>query len=95
MSLYGDIPLKAAGDLVKIIETKDPNAVQFWAYFGKFLYEQYKEKDFDHTITDQLLREFSSQNHSGGSHGVMIQTLMEFLSGKMTEEDKKKLRAKP
>ena len=94
--LYGDLPLKATADFMSKIP-EGTSITKVWAYFGKFLEQYYtehpiKEYDLDKSIIQKLVQSYKDQNHSGYSHLVVTQMIMEYLSGKMSEEEKEQIK---
>ena len=88
MSLYGNRTLTAAGEIFNHIPKE--NVLGYWAYFGKFVYEQFKDeiKDEDPKVVEKMLHTIKDQNHSGGSIGVVIQDMFEYLGGTMDDKQK-------
>lgn len=94
--LYGDLPIKATADFLSKIP-EGVGVTKVWAYFGKFLEEYYtehpiKEYDLDTSVIKKLVQSYKDQHHSGYSHLVVTQMIMEYLSGKMSEEDKEQIK---
>lgn len=95
--LYGDLPLQAVADFMKRIP-EGLSHTQMWVCYGKFLDQYYTEHDMSDTklnaqpIVDDLLESYKNQHHSGYSHLVATQAIMEYLSGKMSDEDRAKVK---
>ena len=87
-SLYGDMT-PHVGQIMKHFP-KDAGALEVWAYFGKFLFDFFEDwsKEFDQKVVDKMVEEINSQNHSGGSIGVITQELFLYLSGRMTDKQR-------
>ncbi len=91
MKLYGDMTPLVGAIMAKL--PKETTAVQAWAYFGKFLHEYFGDfESIDQKVVDQMIEEIKSQNHSGGSIGVITQELFLYLSGRMTDEQREVIR---
>jgi len=90
--LYGDMPITATKEIVDIWKNDNLKLYEVWASLGKFLYDYYG-KDENKKVIDKaagLMNEaYINQHHSGGSHGVVTQCIMEYLSGKMSEKEKR------
>lgn len=93
MSLYGDMTPQVGEIIGKI--PKKAGAIEAWCYFGKFLFEYFKEyhENFDQTVVDEMIGAIKNQNHSGGSIGVVTQELFKYLSGNFSDEQRKVVRS--
>jgi len=94
MSLYGDMT-KEVADILKCIPDDQQVSTNVWAYIGKFLSEEYNYSfdkfEYNKSVVPMMIKAFARQNHSGGSHGVAIQAIFEYLSGTMSEEKRLKI----
>lgn len=92
MSLYGDMTPQVGQIMGKI--PKDCGATEAWCYFGKFLYEYFKDfhDNFKDQVVSDMVQAIKDQNHSGGSIGVITQELFLYLSGRMSDNDIKRVR---
>lgn len=94
MDLYGDMT-KEVADILNCVPKDQRVSTKVWAYIGKFLSENYQysfEKfEYDKNVVAKMNQVFTNQNHSGGSHGVAIQAIFEYLSGTMSEEKRLKI----
>lgn len=92
--LYGDLPIQATKEIVDIANKYDLSLNEFWSAFGKFLLKYYNfgvdKKKID-SATKDMLKSYKDQHHSGYSHLVVTQCIMEFLSGKMNDKDREKV----
>lgn len=91
--LYGKMPLEATADFLNQFPP-ELKAMKMWAYFGEFLKQYYGEDIvLDQKIVDRLIQSYKNQNHSGYSHGVVTQAIMQYLGGTMDDEDKEYIRS--
>lgn len=93
--LYGDMPIQALAKFMNQIP-EDYTVYQLWSHFGAFLAQYYGgrhgEKSVDQKVVDALIKSYEDEGHSGYSHGVVTQQIMEYLSGMMSQKDKDKVK---
>lgn len=88
--LYGKLPLIAVKDFLKQIP-EDFTVYQLWSHFGEFLKRYYGDNEnhkIDETVMQRLQDSYKNQHHSGYSHGVATQAIMQYLGGQFDDEDK-------
>jgi len=89
--LYGDMPIQALAKFLKQVP-EDYTVYQLWSHFGSFLARYYGgehgEMPVDPKVVDALVQSFKDEGHSGYSHAVVTQLIMEYLSGKMSQKDR-------
>lgn len=93
-TLYGNMPIQATREIVDIANKHHLTLQEFWSAFGKFMLKYYNygvDKKKINSATKDMLKSYEDQHHSGYSHLVVTQCIMEFLSGKMTDKNRKKV----
>ena len=93
--LYGKMPLVATADFLKQMP-RDYKIYKIWVHFGEFLKRYYGDSEnikIDEQVIQKLLKSYEDQHHSGFSHGVVTQAIMQYLGGAFDDEDKEFVRS--
>ena len=93
-TVYGSLPIDATKKIVDIANKHDLTLQEFWSAFGKFMLKYYNhgvDKKKINSATKDMLKSYKDEHHSGYSHLVVTQCIMEFLSGKMSNKNKEKV----
>ena len=93
--MYGDMPIQALAKFLNVIPEDFP-LYRLWAHFGAFLSQYYGGKHgelpVDQKVVDLMIKSYEDEGHSGYSHAVVTQIIMEYLSGQMSQEQKDKVK---
>ena len=88
--LYGKLPLLAVKDFLKQMPA-DWKTTKKWIHTFEAIkqyYQKYEKNTIDQEVIKKLVESYENQNHSGSSHGVATQAILQYFGGVFDKEDK-------